>query len=375
MASIEKYEVKTGRTARERTRYRVRYRTPAGRQTDKKGFRTKDEAERFLAHLQVSIDKAEYVQPTSGRLPVGALAPVYLARKKSLLKTSAYESLESAWRVHVEPVWGTTALNKITTPSVELWIMQLMEGTTATGRGPLGASMVIRCHEVLAGLLDQAVKENRLVANPARGVELPRKTRKPHVYLSHEDAFKLAEATGREALILTLAYTGLRWGEATALEVRHVDFKRRRLSIEQNYVHLKTGGVELTTPKSGSARSVPFPEFLAEHLKTACALKLPNAPVFTEPGGGMLARPHSQTGWWVKARRELGLYAFTLHDLRHSAASFAVSAGANVKAVQRMLGHSSAAMTLDVYADLFDTDLDAVATALDVAVRGAVFSG
>jgi integrase len=57
----------------------------------------------------------------------------------------------------------------------------------------------------------------------------------------------------------------------------------------------------------------------------------------------------------------------TPHDLRHTAASLAVSAGANVKAVQRMLGHASAAMTLDLYADLFDDDLEAVATALDKA--------
>ncbi len=57
----------------------------------------------------------------------------------------------------------------------------------------------------------------------------------------------------------------------------------------------------------------------------------------------------------------------TIHDLRHTAASLAVSAGANVKAVQRMLGHASAAMTLDVYADLFDEDLDAVSAALDHA--------
>jgi len=65
----------------------------------------------------------------------------------------------------------------------------------------------------------------------------------------------------------------------------------------------------------------------------------------------------------------------TLDDLRHTAASLAVSAGANVKAVQRMLGHASAAMTLDVYADLFDDDLEAVATALhDARAREAVFT-
>lgn len=54
--------------------------------------------------------------------------------------------------------------------------------------------------------------------------------------------------------------------------------------------------------------------------------------------------------------------------MRHTAASLAIAAGANVKAVQRMLGHASAAMTLDVYAGLFGDDLDAVATALDSLV-------
>ena len=61
----------------------------------------------------------------------------------------------------------------------------------------------------------------------------------------------------------------------------------------------------------------------------------------------------------------------TIHDLRHTAASLAISAGANVKAVQRMLGHASAAMTLDTYADLFDDDLDAVGAALDQAKRAS----
>jgi integrase len=55
----------------------------------------------------------------------------------------------------------------------------------------------------------------------------------------------------------------------------------------------------------------------------------------------------------------------TLHDLRHTAASLAITAGANVKAVQRMLGHASAAMALDVYADLFEEDLDGVAERLN----------
>ena len=70
-----------------------------------------------------------------------------------------------------------------------------------------------------------------------------------------------------------------------------------------------------------------------------------------------------------RAAEDAGLTGLTPHDLRHTAASLAVSAGANVKAVQRMLGHASAAMTLDVYSGLFDDDLDGVADRLSATVH------
>ena len=72
-----------------------------------------------------------------------------------------------------------------------------------------------------------------------------------------------------------------------------------------------------------------------------------------------------------RAAAAVGLSWLTPHMLRHTAASLAVSAGANLKAVQQMLGHASAAMTLDVYAGLFGDDLDAVADRLDELASGA----
>src|SRR6478736_2724579 len=67
-----------------------------------------------------------------------------------------------------------------------------------------------------------------------------------------------------------------------------------------------------------------------------------------------------------------GLERMTVHDLRHTAASLAISSGANVKAVRRMLGHASVAMTLDVYADLFDDDLDTVSASLNAAREASI---
>jgi integrase len=77
-----------------------------------------------------------------------------------------------------------------------------------------------------------------------------------------------------------------------------------------------------------------------------------------------LPRPKSSGGWFANAVKRAGVQSITPHDLRHSCASLAVSAGVNVLALQRMLGHTSAKVTLDTYSDLFDADLDAVASTL-----------
>jgi len=95
-----------------------------------------------------------------------------------------------------------------------------------------------------------------------------------------------------------------------------------------------------------------------------CADKAPGDLVFPGRDGDYLGRPDSLTGWFVAAVKCAAVQSITPHDLRRTCASLAVSAGVNVLALQRTLGHKSAAMTLDTYADLFDTDLDGVADTL-----------
>jgi integrase len=115
---------------------------------------------------------------------------------------------------------------------------------------------------------------------------------------------------------------------------------------------------------------VPIPRSLVDELVVALAGKDRDDLAFTSPTGGGLRNRNARALWFDKAAAAIGEPGLTPHELRHTAASLAVSAGANVKAVQRMLGHASAAMTLDRYADLFEDDLDAVADRLDV-VRGS----
>jgi integrase len=96
--------------------------------------------------------------------------------------------------------------------------------------------------------------------------------------------------------------------------------------------------------------------------------------VFTNLRGGVLRGSNFRPRFFDQAvekcqKADETFPTITPHDLRHTAASLAVSSGAKVKAVQRMLGHAKASMTLDVYADLFDDDLDVVASRLDDAIK------
>lgn len=357
MATIEPY------TAGGKTLYRVRYRTPDRKQTSKRGFTTKRDAREFMHSVESSKSQGTFIDPADSKATVAVLGAAWLAGQ-SHLKPSSLRPVESAWRLYVEPQWGTRGIGTIKHSDVQVWVTSLT--------GQLSPTSVKRIHGVLAGILEVAVKDRRLQANPARGVNLPRKRAPRKVYLSHEQAALLASCAGQNALLVdVLAYTGLRWGEATGLRVRNVDIVRRRFTIEENAVMVGSK-IHVGTPKTHEARWVPYPRFVADRIELIVKTRPgPDSLVFGD-GFDHMRTPNSRDGWFAASVKRAQAIdpkfpRVTPHGMRHTAASLAVSAGANVKAVQRMLGHSSAAMTLDVYSDLFDDDLDTVAAALDHA--------
>lgn len=128
----------------------------------------------------------------------------------------------------------------------------------------------------------------------------------------------------------------------------------------------KTGLVDRRT-KNHTARTVPVPAFLARLLETEIADRDGGALVFVSArGGGHLTLREARYTFQKAVAAVDGIDGVQLHDLRHTCASLAISAGANVK-VQRLLGHKTAVLTLDRYGHLFPDDLDAVADAFDVA--------
>lgn len=370
MATLEKYE-KSGKIF-----WMVRYRTPSGTQTKKRGFRTKKEAEAFGSTVEVKKMTGEYVSPSLGKVTIGALGPDWLDRQKGHMKPSGFRTYDSAWRNHVEPRWGETKISDVKFTDVQAWVTGLA--------GRLSASMVANTYSVLARILDDAVRDRLIPANHARGVRLPKRTKGKNVYLTADQLAQLADECGRyRSLILLLGTVGLRWGEASALRVSDIDFLRRRITLHENAVTIGST-THVGSLKTGHQRTVPLSTFVAEALAKSCEGKEHDELIWPSQKGDYLGPPSSVRSWLSGAvdrciassnemraaerkahpKRDPITPVFpriTAHDLRHTAASLSISAGANVLVVQRMLGHASAAMTLDTYADLFDHDLNAVA--------------
>jgi integrase len=359
MGTVSSYETSAGR------RYRVRYRTPDRRQTDKRGFRSKRDAERFLAEVEVSKLRGEWVDPTLSRTSVSEWSKDWLAARSNL-KPTTYGAYEWILTKHVLPRWGATPMAEVSHQDVQTWI----NGLNVT----LAPSTVRKLHVVLSGVMKSAATNRLIARNPCDGIRLPRTKPAPRGYLSAEQVDELAALCNPyDAVIYFLSYTGLRWGEMAGLRVRRVDRRRRRLDVAEAITEPK-GAIIWGTPKNHERRSVPYPRFLSESVDQLCEGKAPDDTVFSSPNGQVLRAGNFRRNTFDRAVLTLrqahpDLPKITPHSLRHTAASLAISSGASVLSIQRMLGHASAAMTLDVYSDLFDDDLDAVADALDQRAR------
>ncbi len=339
--------------------YRVRYRTPDNnRSTQKRGFKTKREAAQWANKLEVDKMRGEYVAPTVGKTTIGELGPAWLQRQRGHMKPSGFRSYESAWRVHVAPRWGSRRIADIRYSDVAAWVAELS--------AQRGAVIVKTAYSVLARILDDAVRDRLLVSNPARGVKLPKPPPRHNVYLTADQLDRLAGESGRcRSLVLLLGVGGLRWGEAAALRVSDVDFLRRRVELHRNAVTVNSTTV-VGSLKNNRNRTVVLPAFVIDAIAQTAEGKGRDDLLWPAANGGYLRSPTTYRSWLSGAvtrcqKDDKTFPRITAHGLRHTAASLAISAGANPKVVQRMLGHASAAMTLDVYADLFDSDLDSVA--------------
>lgn len=307
------------------------------------------------------------MDPALSRISLSEWATTWFASKAGL-KPTTRSNYEQLWRLHVEPRWGSVPLRAVSYAEVVTWTAEL----TGAGLSPSWVRQALLC---VKQMLDLAVLDGRIARNPAKQVKAPRLRKSEPRYLTHDQLAVLAGECGQRGeqhrlLVLLAGYTGLRWGELRAVRVKRLDTVRCRVDVASN-IPDGYGETDEVTPKSHKRRVVPFPRFLAEDLAALVTGRRPPDLVFRSGAEGLLDNSNWRRQIFDPAARALGLDPLTPHQLRDTAASLAVSAGASVKSVQRMLGHASAAMTLDVYAGLFSDDLDAVAVRLNGAALAA----
>lgn len=359
-------------------RWRARYVDQNGKEHSK-AFARKVDATAW-ADEQVSDQvTGTWVDPALSGVTFGTMAERWMLTKvaRGAKTVAGYRSILD---VIVLPRWKTTPLRDVQFDGLQVWISGLsVDGSTRFEGQGLSASRVRQVHQLIGAVLKFAVRAKHLPSNPAEGIELPRLPEVHQRFLSHGQLHELAIAAGRfRTLILVLGYCGLRFGEAVGLQVGDVDLKARRIRVARSVTNVAGRGMVEGPTKNHQARTVPIPKFLVPLLKTEMADRSGAALVFPPRKGEWLSLGELR---WAFDRALTTLRdsspefpAITPHDLRHTCASLAISAGANIKVLQTLLGHKTATLTLDRYGHLFPDDLGRIADAFDEAARATADS-
>ncbi|WUD74599.1 tyrosine-type recombinase/integrase [Streptomyces sp. NBC_00510] len=358
-------------------RWRVRWYGPDGK-PKAKTFGKLPQAEAEKDAITARLDKGSYRDPKSGKAAVKLVAEEWFGSKRKIGRTTQHDYRELL-DTYVIPRWGAWQVGAVQWEDVSAWLTELCTQPGKAGK-VLGPARIIKTYRVFSMVMKHAVLSKRISTSPCHDHELPRPDDDDeHVYLTYDQLERLALAAGEyRLLILVLGYCGIRWAEASAIKRGRLLVPKRRIRIVQNYTDVK-GVLALGPVKNHEKRSVPLPRSFADELGSLAAPMGLDDLLFTAPGGGPLRYNNFRNRVFDPAVKEAGLQGMgiTPHKLRHTAASLAIAAGADVKVVQTMLGHKDASMTLNVYGHLFPDRLDEVADALDVgrkvalAMRGA----
>lgn len=350
-------------------RWRVRWVDESGNERTKV-FERKPDAQNFLNGLTADVQRGEYIDPRKSSESFDSVAEQwFLTKQGARRKPKTLAGYRSLLDTLVLPRWGGVPLKSINYEQYSTWLASLAVDGSQRGTG-LSASRISQAHQLVGAVLKYAQRTGKIAKNVAleikRDEDLPQQAERERRYLTHFELLCLARATDKfETLTLVLGYCGLRFGEAAALRRRHVG--DRELTVRASATAVAGQGIVESDTKTKRSRHVPIPHPVWERLLAELPDD-PNALVFPSRKGGHL--PSGEYRWaFDNACKTVGIEGLVPHGLRHTTASLAISAGANVKVVQRLLGHATAAMTLDRYGHLLSDDLTAVADALSKAIQ------
>jgi len=298
-------------------RYRVRVTDEAtGERVSLGTFVTKADAEQALAKAIADQGRGRWVRPDAGTVLLEDYARQWLAsrlgRSGAPLRPRVRELYEGELRLHILPSLGRVPVGRLRPATVRTWYAALVD------RGP-GASTAAKCYRLLRAILNTAVEDGLLAANPCsiRGAGAEKAPERTLPTLEH--VFELADAVKPRyrALVLSAAFSGLWRGELFGLRREHVDLDHGTVIVEEQRQQLSSGEHIVGPPKSDAGmRTVALPpdafEPLAVHLERFVGPE-PTAWVFTGDSGGPLREGVWQHEW-AQARERVGMPDLHFHD-------------------------------------------------------------
>jgi integrase len=353
--------------------------------TRRKRFAKKVHAQAHADALNEKFREGVAAPTLDGSKTVVEVSAHWMAQRHGIKSSVRYRSA-GALRTWVLPRFRARAVGSIKRSEVQDFANDLLAGTavpdysegTERAAGPLAPASVRVVLTQLRGTIEHArLNEWMSGANPVFKIALPKTADDEMVFLNFQQVERLVSVVGDRnygqryaATVQVMAYCGLRIGEVLTLKVSDVDLLKRRIHVQRSWISADTWTMGL--PKNGKKRFVPISTRLVEVLRPFVAAG--DGYLFPSPRGVAEQPDNWRNRVWKQAiaGSEFAVMKMTPHDLRHTAASMSIAAGADVKVVQNMLGHASAVETLDRYGHLWPDRLDEVADAVEAARKTAL---
>ena len=351
MASLPK-----GITKRPDGRYCIRVMRDG--QTVCKYSKTRKEAEKILREISYELEHGTFVKDT--KLTVDKWFNTWVQTyKRPTIKASTIAIYQNQYNVHVKPAIGSMRIQSVRASHIQKILNGMQE--------EFAGQVINHIFVVVNGAMKQAVKEGLILNNPCDGVTVPKgKQKENHVAMTvfEQQLFTDHIQDGGQVLnsFLTLQLcTGLRFGECAALQWQDIDLKNKVLHVRHT-VHVMNGADVLTTPKTRcSLRDVPLMPKAIEVLRREKARTAGQKVIrFVFDGGNGRAVLLQTLNRYMKRickqiRQDGNEFPdLTSHDLRHTFATRAAESGMPPQTLKAILGHSSLAMTMDLYSHVLN---------------------
>jgi integrase len=355
------------RIRKHRNKWQVLYRDPTTKRERSAGvFDRKSDATKQRRAIEYRLQTGEWIDPALQATLYSDWAEIWLGTKTHL-KPKTAAGYESLFNSRILPRFGAARLRDIKPIDIEQWISDMYTSG-------LSVSRIRQARSLMSSTLKSAVRNQMIQSNPADGASIPRASRNEMRFLTPAEIQQLVDEIPERhrSLVLTLAYTGIRQGELTALRRRRINLLRRELVIAESATDVH-GQKIFGETKNRQARTIAMPMFLADllaqHMETIPVD--PDTLLFTSTVQTPMDWTNFRNGVWTPAVARADLAPLRMHDLRHTAASILIAQGCQAKFIQEHLGHSSITVTMDRYGHLYPEARNEISNALDAAFAAA----